>query len=64
VQVKRLISKRVRKNAHGINLAADVNADISVNIADGRSSRSTSADRPKSDPRGAAERSEREKEEQ
>jgi hypothetical protein len=64
VQVKRLISKRIRKNAPGINFAADVNADISVNIAEGRSSRSTRTYRPGSDPRRAAGRTERAKEEQ
>jgi hypothetical protein len=65
VQVKRLISERIRKNARGIDFAADVNAEISVNIAEGRETRgtrSTSTDRP--DSKGAAGRTERAKEEQ
>jgi hypothetical protein len=64
VQVKRLISERIRKNARGINFAADVNAEISVNIAEGRETRSTGTDRPGSDPEGGARRTERAKEEQ
>jgi hypothetical protein len=32
VQVKRLIRKRIRKAGSGIDLAADVNAVVSVNV--------------------------------
>jgi hypothetical protein len=34
VQLRRRISKRVRRTAEGINLAADVNADVSVNVSE------------------------------
>jgi hypothetical protein len=36
VQVKRVISKRIRRTGPGIDLVADVNADVSVNVAEGR----------------------------
>jgi hypothetical protein len=32
VQVKRLIRRRIRKSGSGIDLAADVNAVVSVNV--------------------------------
>ncbi|MEA2446055.1 MAG: hypothetical protein QOJ12_3347 [Thermoleophilales bacterium] len=35
MQVKRSISKRIRHAAKGINVVADVNADVSVNVAEG-----------------------------
>jgi hypothetical protein len=50
VQVKRLIQKRIRKTGPGINLVADVNADVSVNV---NRSRSTRTDRPMPPPRPA-----------
>jgi hypothetical protein len=34
VQVRRRISKRIRRTADGINLAADINADVSVNASE------------------------------
>jgi hypothetical protein len=34
VQWRKRISKRVRRAAEGINLAADVNADVSVNVSE------------------------------
>jgi hypothetical protein len=34
VQVRRRIQKRIRRNAEGINLAADINADVSVNTTE------------------------------
>jgi hypothetical protein len=34
VQVRRRISKRIRRSTEGINLAADVNADVSINVAE------------------------------
>jgi hypothetical protein len=37
VQVKRIIAKRIRRVGNGIDLAADVNADIQVNVASRRS---------------------------
>jgi hypothetical protein len=46
VQVKRLISKRIRRTAPGFNLAADVNAEISVNVAEGSSTRTASTTPP------------------
>jgi hypothetical protein len=39
VQWKRRISKRIRRTAEGINLAADVNADVSVNVAESADAR-------------------------
>jgi hypothetical protein len=45
VQVKRLVSKRIRRTAPGIDLVADVNADISVNVAEGRQARPKSSTR-------------------
>jgi hypothetical protein len=33
VQFKRRISKRIRRTSEGINLATDVNADVSVNVS-------------------------------
>jgi len=50
VQVKRVITKRIRRSAPGIDLVADVNADVSVNVDQ---SNSTRADRPKPPPRPA-----------
>jgi hypothetical protein len=35
VKVKRLIRERIRRSGPGINLVADVNADISVNVRQG-----------------------------
>lgn len=34
MQVRRRISKRIRRTAEGINLAADINADVSVNTSE------------------------------
>jgi hypothetical protein len=34
VQFRRRISKRIRRIAEGIDLAADVNADVSVNTSE------------------------------
>jgi hypothetical protein len=59
VQVKRLIKKRIRRSAPGIDFAADVSADVSVNVAE---SRSTRADRPKPPAGRDADRPERGKE--
>jgi hypothetical protein len=68
VQVKRLISERIRKTARGIDFVADVNADISVNVAEGRpgttTSRSTRTSTSQAGSRGTTGRSERDKEEQ
>jgi hypothetical protein len=61
VQVKRLISKRIRRTAPGLNLAADVNAEISVNVAEGRSTRTGPSTPP---PRPGARPDERGKETQ
>jgi hypothetical protein len=36
VQVKRLIRKRIRKAGSGIDLVADVNASVSVNVNENR----------------------------
>jgi hypothetical protein len=36
VQVKRLISRRIRKAGRGFDLAADVNAVVSANVQEGR----------------------------
>jgi hypothetical protein len=36
VQVKRLIRRRIRKSGSGIDLAADVNAVVSVNVNEHR----------------------------
>jgi hypothetical protein len=59
VQVKRLIKKRIRRSAPGIDFAADVNADVSVNVAE---SRSTRADRARPPAGRGADRAERGKE--
>jgi hypothetical protein len=61
VQVKRLISKRIRRNAPGFDLAADVNAEISVNVSE---SRSTSTGRPTPPPRPGTRPDDRGKEKQ
>jgi hypothetical protein len=59
VRVKRVISKRIRRTANGIDLVADVNADLAVNVTgrrDASKSRSTrTADRPPQDA-GSSER--------
>jgi len=34
VQVRRRISRRIRRSAEGINLAADINADVSMNVTE------------------------------
>jgi hypothetical protein len=34
VQLRRRISKRIRRTDEGINLAADINADVSVNTTE------------------------------
>jgi hypothetical protein len=46
VQVKRSISKRIRRVGNGIDLAADVNADIQVNVGSDRSDRTASTPPP------------------
>lgn len=38
MQVKRLIRKRIRQVGSGIDLVADVNANVSVNVNDDRPS--------------------------
>jgi hypothetical protein len=40
VQVKRLISRRIRRAGSGIDLVADVNAVVSVNVNENRQERS------------------------
>jgi hypothetical protein len=64
VQVKRLISKRIRQSARGFDLAADVNADVSVNVAERRPDRErpTGTDRPTPRSGPGAGRDERGKE--
>jgi hypothetical protein len=59
VQVRRRISKRIRRNAEGINLAADINADVSVNTSEAGRRRA-----PKPPPRSDTEPKERGKENQ
>jgi hypothetical protein len=39
VQFRRRISKRIRRAAEGMNLAADINADVSVNASENRDRR-------------------------
>jgi hypothetical protein len=41
VQVRRLISKRIRQVGKGVDLVADVNADVSVNVRSSRPTRTT-----------------------
>jgi hypothetical protein len=53
MQVKKLISKRIRHVAPGINVVADVNADVSVNVSEGR------PDRPKGSTRNAKAKEQR-----
>ena len=36
MQFKRRISKRIRRTAEGINLASDINADVSVNVSESK----------------------------
>jgi hypothetical protein len=36
MRIKKVIGKRIRHDAPGINVVADVNADVSVNVAEGR----------------------------
>jgi hypothetical protein len=64
VQVKRLIAKRIRTVANGIHLVADVNADVSVNVAERRvpASRQASAAEPEPTSRSDAGANERGKE--
>jgi hypothetical protein len=57
VQVRRRISKRIRRTAEGINLAADINADVSVNTSEAGQRRV-----PKPSPRSDAESKEQGKE--
>jgi len=51
VQVRRTITKRIRRVGNGVDLVADVKADVSVNIKSDRSTR-TVPTRPSS--RGVA----------
>jgi hypothetical protein len=52
VQVRRLISKRIRHVGNGIDLVADVNADVSVNVrSNGPARPATPTSRP-ADPKG------------
>jgi hypothetical protein len=54
VQVKRLIRKRIRKAGSGIDLAADVDAVVSVNVNEHRQEPSeTRTTSPPSEPGGA-----------
>ena len=46
MRVKRSISKRIRHAAKGIDLVADVNADVSVNVTEGRAKRPETKTRP------------------
>jgi hypothetical protein len=59
VQVRRRISKRIRRTAEGINLAADINADVSVNASEAGRRRVA-----KPPPRSDAEAKEKGKENQ
>ena len=45
MRIKRVIEKRIRHSAAGLNVVADVNADVSVNVTEKRT------DRVKSPPR-------------
>jgi hypothetical protein len=52
VQVRRRISKRIRRTAEGINLAADINADVSVNASETtRRGARTAASRSDAEPK-------------
>jgi hypothetical protein len=57
VKVRRRISKRIRRSAEGINLAADINADVSVNTSETGRRRA-----PKPPSRSAADSKKRGKE--
>jgi hypothetical protein len=59
VQVRRRIRKRIRRTAEGINLAADINADVSVNTTEAGRRRV-----PEPSSRGDTERKGRGKENQ
>jgi hypothetical protein len=59
VRLRRRISKRIRRTAEGINLAADINADVSVNSTEVGQRRV-----PKPPPGSDAERKQRGKENQ
>ena len=51
MQVKRLISRRIRKTGSGIDLVADVNAVISVNVNEGRPATSETSTKSPPPPR-------------
>ena len=54
MQVKRLISRRIRRSGSGFDLAADVNAVVSVNVNENRRDASeTRTTGPASPPKGA-----------
>jgi hypothetical protein len=55
VQVKRLIRKRIRTSGSGIDLAADVNAVVSVNVneRDATTSSTTRTESPSSSVQSA-----------
>jgi hypothetical protein len=46
VQVKRLIRRHIRKSGSGIDLAADVNAVVSVNVNERGTTTSTTSTEP------------------
>jgi hypothetical protein len=55
VQVKRLIRRRIRKSGSGIDLAADVNAVVSVNVNEhGTTTSSTTRTEPPASSRKGA----------
>jgi hypothetical protein len=56
VQVKRLITKRIRRSAPGIDVVADVNADVSVNVNARRSTRIPPPQPPRDKNAGTDER--------
>jgi hypothetical protein len=54
VQVRRLISKRIRRVGNGVDLVADLNADVSVNVRSSPGTRAaapTPKSRPGADPK-------------
>lgn len=59
MQVRRRISKRIRRTDEGVNLAADINADVSVNTTEAGRPRA-----PKPPSRSDADPKERGKENQ
>jgi hypothetical protein len=64
VQVKRLIRRHIRKSGSGIDLAADVNAVVSVNVNErgATTSSTTRTESPSSSRKGGASVDDRGKE--